>query len=83
MEIGLLWRKLGLDVPTLLQMMKGGLSPTITIAMGEAAYPCFRRNHLDTVIRCQSTAEASVTTTPGYLTALIATVSQCLLPRSI
>ncbi|EHY56249.1 uncharacterized protein HMPREF1120_04338 [Exophiala dermatitidis NIH/UT8656] len=57
-----IWRLAGLDVETLLKMMKGALPPTIVVAI------------------YQSVAISNITGTLGYLTSIMAIVSQCLLP---
>ncbi|KAJ5652824.1 hypothetical protein N7507_010250 [Penicillium longicatenatum] len=67
------WPKLELDSRTALMMMKGALAPTITIAMYVKS---------STQSRYQSSAISDITTTIGYLSALISVLSQALMPRA-
>ncbi|EFQ98445.1 hypothetical protein MGYG_01473 [Nannizzia gypsea CBS 118893] len=59
-----IWKALGIDKRTVLQMLKGGLPPTIVIAM------------------YQSNVVTGISQNYGFLSAIIAVVAQCLLPRA-
>lgn len=75
----LAWITPWIDGDTLLKMMKGALTPTIALAMYR---PCSGGvNYAKRASRYQTDAISSITLTTGYLTALIAVISQCLYPR--
>ena len=73
------WKSAGLDADTLLKMMKGALPPTIVAAMYEPAeIPSSGTEHVSSY---RADAVSDLTGTVGYLTSVMAIISQCLLPR--